>query len=66
MPAAMLTCIMLRCIVPALTGGETTVSSYQRSGLSSVWRITYASASEADARSTCTTRKTSETHKGSW
>jgi hypothetical protein len=63
---AMLTAAMLTDYVSALTCGETTRSSYQRSGLSSVWRITYASASEADARSTCTTRKTSETHKGSW
>jgi hypothetical protein len=52
--------------VYAPTGGEKTRSSYQRSGLSSVWRITYASTSEADARSACTTRNTSETHKGIW
>jgi hypothetical protein len=46
--------------------GANTDNPYQRSGLSSVWRITFASTSEANARSPCTTRKTSETHKGIW
>jgi hypothetical protein len=60
------TAAMLTGKVSALTGGETTKSSYQRSGLSSVWRVTYASISDADARSACTTRKASETHNGIW
>jgi hypothetical protein len=64
---AMPTAAMLTGKVSALTGDETTRSTYQRSsGRSSVWRITYASISDADARSACTTRKTSETHNGIW